>query len=143
VAAKQVPAIDGWFTAGDQPALLGSRCTACGTIVFPPRDGFCPNPTCAGSEFEHVPLSRTGRIWSFTTNHYAPPEPYVAPEPFVAYTVAAVELAEERLVVLGQMAPEVDASTLEVGQEVELTVGTLFSDDQTDHLMWQWRPVSI
>ena len=140
---EQVPAIEGWFTLdADAPALLGGRCTTCATIVFPPRGGFCPNPSCAGSEFEQVPLSRTGRIWSFTTNHYAPPEPYIASDPFVPYTVAAVELAEERLVVLGQVAPGVDPATLAVGQEVELTLGTLFSDDEADHVMWQWRPRS-
>ena len=138
---QQVPAIEGWFTLdAEAPTLLGGTCTTCATTVFPPRAGACPNPRCRGDAFDVTPLSRTGRIWSYTTNHYAPPEPYIAPEPFEPYTVAAVELAEERLVVLGQMARGTDPATLSVGQEVEVTLGVLFSDDDADHLMWQWQP---
>lgn len=140
---QRVPAIDGWFTLDDgEPALLGLRCEDCATIVFPPRAHSCPNPACRGSQFTQQQLSRTGRIWSYSTNHYAPPEPYVSPDPFVPYTVVAVELAEERLVVLGQMAPGVDPADLTVGQEVALTTGTLFSEGDTDHVIWHWRPVT-
>jgi uncharacterized OB-fold protein len=135
----QVPAIEGWFTTGDEPALLGSRCTTCGTYVFPRAALACPNPDCAGSEFDEVPLSRRGRVWSFTTNHYAPPAPYMSPDPFVPYTVAAVELAEERMVVLGQV---VDGAELGVGTEVELVIDTLFEDDEVTHVVWKWRPVA-
>jgi uncharacterized OB-fold protein len=140
---KRVPAVEGWFTLDEAaPALLGVRCVACETVVFPPRSGACPNPRCRGTELESHPLGRRGRIWSFSTNHYPPPEPYVAPDPFVPYTVAAVELAEERLVVLGQMAADVEPSELAVGDEVELTLGTLFTDDDTEYVTWQWRPVA-
>lgn len=137
---QRVPAIQGWFTLDEHaPALLGGRCSTCATIVFPPRGGACPNPACRGTDFATTQLSRTGRIWSYTTNHYAPPEPYIAPDPFQPYTVAAVELAEERLVVLGQMKTGTDPESLGVGQEVEVTLGVLYADDDTDHLMWQWR----
>jgi uncharacterized OB-fold protein len=134
-----VPAIEGWFTVDDEPQLLGSRCTACRTYVFRRATLACPNPDCAGTEFEVVPLSRTGRVWSFTTNHYAPPAPYMAPDPFVPYTVAAVELAAERMVVLGQV---VDGAELSVGTEVELVVDTLYEDDEAEYLVWKWRPLA-
>ena len=43
----RVPAVDGWFTTDDgAPHLIGGKCTVCGTIVFPPREGACPNPDC-------------------------------------------------------------------------------------------------
>lgn len=137
-----VPAVEGWFTLDDPPHLLGVRCAVCETIVFPPRAGFCPNPACDGTDLRPTPLGRTGRIWSYATNHYPPPEPYIAPDPFVPYTVAAVELAEEQLVVLGQMADGTDPAALRVGQDVELTVETLFSTDDNDHKVWRWRVVS-
>lgn len=139
---QAVPAVEGWFTTGAEPRLIGVRCSDCATIVFPPRAGSCPNPACAGTQLEPTPLGRTGRIWSYTTNHYPPPEPYIAPDPFVPYTVAAVELVEEQLVVLGQMAAETNPDALKVGQEVELVVETLFSSDDTDHLVWRWRAVA-
>jgi uncharacterized protein len=140
-AKERVPAVEGWFTLDpDAPHLIGRRCTHCATVVFPPLRATCPNPRCGSDDLVEAALGRTGRIWSFTTNHYPPPEPYVAPDPFEPYTVAAVELAEERLVVLGQVDPDVEPSILAVGQEVELVLGTLFADDEREHVVWMWRP---
>ena len=133
------PAVEGWFTTDEaEPRLLGARCTTCGTVAFPPTVTWCRNPACAGSELETVPLSRRGRIWSFTNAAYPPPPPYVATtDPFEPFCLAAVELADEQLVVLGQVVDGVTVDDLAVGQEVELTIGPLF-DDQ---VVWKWRPV--
>jgi uncharacterized protein len=138
----RLPAVDGWVTLDDaDPHLLGSRCTTCGTYFFPRELFFCRNPDCDGRQFDEVPLSNRGRVWSWTTNHYAPPAPYVAADPFVPYTIAAVELADEHMVVLGQLAEGVDPSTLTTGTEVRLTLGTLFEDDDAIRLVWKWSPV--
>jgi uncharacterized protein len=144
--ASPKPAIDGWFTtdAGDgEPHLLGSRCTACGTFFFPRADFFCRNPACDGTEFDEVPLSNRGRVWSWTVNRYQPPAPYVSPAgadgPFEPFGIAAVELAEEKMVVLGQVVP---GASVAVGDEVEIVVDTLFTDeDGTEQLVWKWSPV--
>ena len=141
MAKPQVPAIEGWFTTDTrQPHLLGSRCKKCKSYFFPQEALFCRTPGCAGSEFEEVPLSRTGKIWSFTTNHYAPPAPYVSPDPFVPYTVAAVELAEEKMVILGQVAAGVDPKSLKVGMKVELVLERLYEDETSEYLVWKWKP---
>jgi hypothetical protein len=141
MAKPQVPAIEGWFTTDTrQPHLLGSRCKKCKSYFFPKEALFCRNPGCAGTEFDEVPLSRTGKIWSFTTNHYAPPAPYVSPDPFVPYTVAAVELAEEKMVVLGQVAAGVDPKSLKVGMKVELVIERLYEDETSEYLVWKWKP---
>jgi uncharacterized OB-fold protein len=135
-----VPVVDGWFTTDDgQPRLLGSRCTACGARFFP-KTAACRNPECGRGELQEVKLSRTGRVWSFTDNRYQPPPPYVAPDPFEPYAIAAVELADERMVVLGQLAPGADADSLALGAEMELTLGTLYEDDDHEYLVWKWRP---
>jgi uncharacterized OB-fold protein len=68
--------------------------------------------------------------------------PYVAPDPFVPYTVLAVELPEEQMVVLGQLADGDDPSSLQVGTEVELVLGTLYEDDDAEHLVWKWKVVA-
>ena len=86
-------------------------------------------------------LGRRGTVWSYATNHYQPPEPYVAPDPFEPYTVVAVELPDEQMVVLGQLAEGVDPTTITVGTEVELVVGTLYEDDEHEYVVWKWRPV--
>ena len=138
---QRVPAVDGWFTLDADPRLLGNRCTRCGSYFFPKASGFCRNPECDGTEFAEVPLSNRGTVWSFTTNHYAPPAPYVTADPFVPFSVAAVELPQEKMVVLGQVADGVDPATLRVGDEVELVLDTLFEDDDHEYVVWKWKPI--
>ncbi len=143
MSRKRVPAIEGWFTLDEnEPRLIGLRDKESGTYFFPKDVSVSAAPGFADAEREEVELSRTGRLWSYTTNHYKPPEPYVAPEPFEPYTVAAVELTEERMVVMGQLAPGIDPASLEVGQEMELTLGTLYEDDENEYIVWKWKPVA-
>jgi len=144
-AATRVPAVEGWFTTdedGEGPALLGSRCTDCGTYAFPAEASSCRNPDCASTSFEAVELSRRGRIWSYTDARYQPPPPYVAADPYEPFCIAAVELDAEKLVVMGQIVDGVSVDDLSVGDEVELVVDTLYHEDGTDYLVWKWRPVN-
>jgi len=138
------PAIEGWFTTGDSPALIGSRCTACTTVFFPRTAGFCRNPVCAGESFEEVELSRRGRIWSYTDAQYQPPPPYIPThadgEAYAPFALAAVELAEG-ITVLGQVADGYGVDDLRVGDEVELVVETLYTDETGDRLIWRWLPL--
>ena len=83
-----------------------------------------------------------GRIWSYTDARYQPPPPYVAADPYVPFCLAAVELAAEKLVVMGQVVPGVTVDDLTVGDEVELVIDTLYSEDGTDYLVWKWRPLA-
>jgi len=106
----RVPAADGWFTMDEaQPQLVGARGVTSGSYFWPTALAVSANPARPGEEREPALLSRRGRLWSWTTNHYAPPEPYVSPDPFVPYTVCAVELETEQMVVLGQLATGADA----------------------------------
>jgi uncharacterized protein len=142
VSETRVPAIEGWFTTDDEPALLGNRCTTCGTVFFPKASFFCPNPACAGEEFEETKLSRVGRVWSFTDAQYQPPPPYVPRGgTYTPFAIAAVELVDEQMVVLGQVADGFTVDDLHVGQQVELVVEELFTDDAGEHLVWKWRPI--
>ncbi len=137
------PAIEGWFTQDAQaPHLIGTRCTACGSYFFPKETFFCRNPACASSQLEEVQLSRRGRLWSYTNNCYAPPPPFVASDPFQPYAVAAVELEKERMVILGQVDAGVGIADLEVGMEMELTVGTLYENSEREAVIWKWRPLA-
>ena len=142
----RVPALgaEGWFTPdAELPHLLGLRCTTCGTYVFPKAGHGCPNPACLGVDFDEVELSRTGTIWSYTNACYQPPPPFVVPgEAHEPFCIAAVHLAEEGLVIMGTVIAGVTVDDLSVGQEVELVVDVLFSDDDTDHLIWKWRPTT-
>ena len=142
------PVIDGWFTTGVEPRLLGSRCTRCANVVFPPVSAeggaaafFCRNPACDGAEYEAVELSGRGRVWSYTDAQYQPPAPYVPrSEPFEPFAIAAVELAEG-IVVLGQVADGFGVGDLQVGAEVELVVEPLEVDETGERTIYRWKPV--
>ncbi|OBJ59701.1 Zn-ribbon domain-containing OB-fold protein [Mycobacterium sp. 1423905.2] len=142
----QQPAIDGWFATddADNPYLIGSKCPKCGTYVFPPvqsgSESNCPNPGCDGDKLESVALSRRGTLWSYTENRYAPPPPYPSPDPFEPFAVAAVQLADEGLIVLGKVVEGTLAADLKVGMEMELTTMPLFTDDDgVERIVYAWR----
>jgi uncharacterized OB-fold protein len=139
----RVGAVEGWFTTDDvAPALLGSRCRSCGTYAFPRQTFACPNPACSGTDFDEVELSRRGRVWSYTDARYTPPPPYVAADPYEPFALAAVELAAEKMVVMGQMVAGVTVDDIAIGDEVELVLDTLYEDDEHEYLVWKWRPLA-
>ncbi|MET9341650.1 MULTISPECIES: Zn-ribbon domain-containing OB-fold protein [unclassified Nonomuraea] len=119
-----------WF---DGTALLGTRCTTCQAVFFPPHHGFCRDPWCEGEELVEHRLSRRGTVWSYTNACYPPPPPFVTAEPYEPVTLAAVELDEERIVVLGQV-KDLTVDDLSVGMALELTAGTLADGAP----VWMW-----
>lgn len=144
--ATAVPAIEGWFTVEDPPALLGSRCRLCGTVCFPPQVSFCRNPACDGDrdsgQLDEVRLSRHGRIWSYTDARYQPPPPYIPrTDPYEPFALAAVELEAEGMVVLGQVADGFGCDDLHIGAAVELVVEPLYAEGDTTYHVWRWKPV--
>lgn len=147
MAGTRRPVVAGWFTDDTVPEdrfrLLGTRCAACASVFFPREDDACRNPLCAGGELVEVPLSPRGRVWSYTDGRYRPPAPYASdPDvPWEPYTLVAVELAAEAMVVLGQAAPGVTTADLAVGTEVEVVPGVLNEDERHIWTTWNWRPV--
>ena len=136
-----VPAIEGWWSVDDSgaPHLLGAKCPQCGTYVFPPRENNCPNPDCAADELQTAALSRRGTLWSYTENRYAPPPPYPSPDPFEPFAVAAVQLSDEGIIVLGKVDGAL-AADLKVGMEMELTTMPLYVDDDgVTRTVYAWR----
>jgi uncharacterized OB-fold protein len=149
-AKSRVPAVEGWFRippdavpGSTDIALVGTRCVGSGTYFFPPERVRSRVPGHGSSALEEVELSRRGTLWSYTDARYQPPPPFVAPtDPYEPYCLAAVELAAERMVVLGQVVAGVTVDDLRVGQEMELVVDVLDEDDEHEYLVWKWRPVT-
>ena len=138
-AKVQEALLPGWYTLDrEQPHLIGTRCKACGTYYFPKQSTFCRNPECASSDFEEVELSRTGKLWSWTNACYQPPEPFVAAQPFAPYAIAAVELAKEKMVVLGAVVDGVGVDKLKGGMTMELKLEPTVDGKLT----WKWKPAS-
>lgn len=138
---KRVPAVEGLFDL-ETGQLQGTRCADCGTVYFPREETLCRNPRCGSTKLEPTALSTRGRIWSFTNSCYPPPAPYVpTTDPFEPITIAAVELEDERMVVMGQV-DGAGVEDLEAGMEMEITTGVLNEDDENQCIVWRWRKAS-
>ena len=142
-AKTLVPAVPGLFVMDgpNGPQLIGGRGQHHDSYFFP-KDLAGSDPACVGDAArEEVLLSRTGTIWSFTAMNYQPPPPYPQREDYEPVVLAAVELDNEKLVVLGQMVTGTDIATVAVGNRVELAVETHYEDDETEFMMWKWSPL--
>ena len=77
---------EGLWAGDDVPALIGGRHRGTGRIAF-------PNPGTA--DYAPVALGRTGTLWSYTVQRFAPKSPpYAGPEPFEPFALGYVELPE-------------------------------------------------
>jgi uncharacterized protein len=56
--------------SGQSPALLGAKCSACGTVVFP-KMPVCPSCGRNGT-MRDVEIGRKGRLYSHTIARFAP-----------------------------------------------------------------------
>lgn len=134
--ANGIPAITGLFTwPSEEPALIASRCTGCGTCCFP-YVGTCVNPACTTRNVEKTTLSRTGTLWSYTVHHYRPPPPFTSPEPFEPFSIGVVELPEG-LKVLGMLVVD-DQKSLRIGAAVRLIVDSVGEDEAGNQLL-TWK----
>jgi uncharacterized OB-fold protein len=65
----------------------------------------------------------------------------VAKDPFEPFAIAAVELEEEGITILGQVADGLGIDALETGMPMELVLRELYQDDEHIYMTWNWKPV--
>ena len=136
---NRTPVLEGSFVSEPEPALVGSRCRSCDTVAFP-ASFTCPNPRCMDKDVAPAALSRTGRLASWTTVHFPPPPPFVAPDPFVPITVVEVEFASEGIQVVGPLSGASSAE-LRMGMPMETVVEPYYADDEGEVIGWKFRPM--
>jgi uncharacterized protein len=126
---------EGLFSAGDPPALLGSRCRACGAHHFPRHDT-CPY--CSVEDPEPIELSRAGTLWSWTAVT-APPPGYAGETP---YGVGVVELPEGIRVITRLTVN--DPASLILHDPMELRIVPLHIDaDGNDVITFAFAPAAV
>lgn len=137
---KRVPAVEGLFAeTKDGPRLLGSRCASCGTPYFP-KSPVCHRPDCRGKSMQEATFGPRGKIWSLAIQYYPPPPPAKHDEPFVPYALGMVDM-EDGLRVLARFSTD-DPEGLKVGQEVELVLEKLYTDEEGNEvIVWKFKPV--
>jgi uncharacterized protein len=125
---------EGLFTDADPPALLGSRCDACGASHFPRHDT-CPY--CSVENPRTSEFSRPGVLWSWTAVT-APPPGYTGTTP---YGVGVVELPEG-IRVIARLTGS-DPAALTLGCPMELRIVPLHTDDDgNDVVTYAYAPVT-
>ena len=109
-----------WRLRKSKYNLVGSKCTSCGTVFFPPRK-VCPKCRSKG-KLEDFEFSGNGKIVTWTAIH-------AAPEGFeyqVPYPVAIVQL-DEGVNIAGQIVG--DIKNVRSGKRVKPVFRRMFSDD--------------
>jgi uncharacterized OB-fold protein len=120
----------------DAVRLMGSRCSSCGETTLG-RNTTCPN--CGKSTMTSLPLSRRGRVWTYTVVRHKPPGDYRGPEPFVPFAMGLVELPEG----LRVLAPlDCDVERLRIEQEVELRAFVRPGATQPEVVSFTFVPVA-
>lgn len=135
------PAVEGWFTTGDEPALIGTKCQSCGTISFPREATFCKNPSC---------FSESSTTWNSPVAHCLVVHRRAVPAPAAVHpalgSVRAFCSRSSRtargIVILGQVADGFGVDDLKVGNTVELVVEPLYTDETGVRTTWRWKPVA-
>jgi uncharacterized protein len=129
-----------WFKVeSGECHLIGTQCSSCGAYYFPPQLLGCRVQSCTASNLRPVPLSNTGALWSFTTLYEKPPPPFVEAEHFSRLSVVIVELAVQKLKVIGYLEKRTDPSSLKIGQRMQLAAGDRNQGETVDYGSLQWR----
>ena len=130
---KQVPLKGARLRLGGSPALLGSRCPACGEHFYPPRY-VCLN--CYHEGLEDVTLSTRGELWTYTVARMALPGSLVT----APYVIAQVRLPEG--VQVATVLADVEPEAVRVGMPLELVVEKVSTDSDGNEVMtFKFRPV--
>jgi uncharacterized OB-fold protein len=108
--------------------LKGQRCSKCGAIQYPWRY-LCYK--CESTDFEFIPLSRKGKIYTFTRD-------YLNPVPIQPLTMAVVEL-EGGGRFYGQMT-DVHPQDVRIGMDVSLTLRRLHEGGDFINYFWKIIP---
>ena len=111
----------------EEPALLGSRCRACGIPYFPTAE-YCRNSACTGREMDACRLPSAGKLYSFTVQRYQPP-PLFRIDDWSPYAIGVVDL-EDGLQVMG-MIDGVPLDAIRIGMALRLALAPLFADAES------------
>ena len=137
---KQLPIREDLFRTPlsplEQVTLIGSECKDCSEISLGKRQ-ICSN--CGGKDLEERPLSRKGKLWTYTIIRHKPPGDYRGPDPFTPFGLGLVELPEG-IRVLSPI--QCELKKISIGMELALEVYPLYTDENKNEVMaFRFRPV--
>jgi uncharacterized OB-fold protein len=124
------PIAEGLFTwPSEEPRLIGGRCGECDAVSFPRRHG-CPR--CGAVAVREELIGREGTLWTWTSQGFAPKEPFngnvTVGAQHVPWFVGLVEIPGQLR--LEALLVGVTAETIEIGMPMELVVVPWRVDDE-------------
>ena len=127
----QAPIMEGIFTeCPDGMTLAAYKCKACERIHFP-KPTLCLD--CCADVLEPVPLSRRGRLFTYTIVHM--PASHFQPPHAAGY----VDLPEGlRIFVPLDI---VESKPFQVGMEMEINIGPLWQEEDREIIGYRFSPV--
>jgi benzoylsuccinyl-CoA thiolase BbsA subunit len=101
------------------PYLIGGKCASCQAVFFP-KQSICPR--CTGKNIEETPLSRKGKLYTYTEVYQKPPD-YDGPIPYLIGRV----LLPEGVFVLTQL--KARKEDLKINRDMKLVVESIYRDE--------------
>lgn len=112
--------------------LLGTKCRNCKTVSFP-RRMVCP--CCLADDTEEVPLSKKGKLYSYSINQMAP-EGFEAP-----YITGKVDFPENVRVFSVITGCEPTEDSLQIGMDMEVVFEPIRKDEKGNPLVgYKFKP---
>jgi len=113
------------------PYLIGGKCASCHAVFFP-KQSICPR--CTGQSIEEAPLSRKGKLYTYTEVHQKPPD-Y---DGTVPYIIGRVLLAEGVFVLAQLKARKED---LRINMDMDLMVESIYRDENgREFIGYKFKP---
>jgi len=107
------------------PYLIGGKCTSCQAVFFP-KQSICPR--CTGKSIEEAPLSRKGKLYTYTEVHQKPPD-YEGPIPYLIGRV----LLPEGVFVLAQL--KAGKEDLRINMDMRLVIEPIYCDQSGNEII--------
>ncbi|MFQ5888261.1 MAG: Zn-ribbon domain-containing OB-fold protein [Candidatus Hydrothermarchaeales archaeon] len=137
---KYVAIKEGFFSKPlyplDKSCLMGTRCGDCGEVFL---GEIIACEQCQSENLESIPLSRTGKLYSYTINWNRPPGDYKGSEPFQPFAVGLVELPDGIRIL--SVLTDCDFDKLKVGMKLKLSMEELYEDEEGNTVItYKFRP---
>ncbi len=129
--AERVPIREGTFQEGpDGGVLLANKCKSCGQIFFP-KAKLCQ--ACLHEELEEAPLSRKGKLYSYTIAHmpssFFPPPHAMG---YVAFPEGVRVFAPLKII---------EDKPFDVGMEMEVVIEKLWEFEEKELIGYVFKPI--
>ena len=126
----RIPIREGLFTGGTEGDLVGFRCKSCNHLL-PPLTIVCYY--CFGENLEKIPLSRVGKLYSYTIV-YQPHKHFEVP-----YASGYIDLPEG--IRIFSPLKEIKGKPFYIDMDMELVVEKLWSEGENEVIGPKFQPV--